>query len=165
MDDDKKADEVKPDEKSSDDTPAVDKTSSQKPAAFTKEQEAEVQKRVSDIRAERGDKATILEAKVEEQAKFIEVMKAAQLATAATKYGLTVEKLKEAGIDDPKKIEAYATLFGKTGDEHKDDPKPDSGETVGGGLSDEAFITKLGSGEEAITKEDLARAKKLGIFR
>ena len=43
-------------------------------------------------------------------------------------------------------------------------PRPDSGGTTGGGLSDEAFITKLGSGGEPLTKEDLARAKKLGII-
>ena len=42
---------------------------------------------------------------------------------------------------------------------------PDSGKTTGSGLSDEAFIQKLGAGGNPLTKEDLERAKKLGITR
>ena len=166
MDEEKKADEVEKDEAkaSSDDTSTVAKPSSQKPE-FTKEQEEAVRKRVSDVLSEKGDKVKPLEAKLEEQAKFIETLQVERLEAMATKFGLTVEKLKEAGIDDPKTVEAYATLFGKTGDEKKDDFIPDSGKTEGGGLSDEAFIGKLGKAEEPLTKEDLARAKKLGITK
>jgi len=40
----------------------------------------------------------------------------------------------------------------------------DSGVTSGGGLSDEAFIKRLGEGEGPLTKEDMVRAKKLGII-
>jgi len=59
-------------------------------------------------------------------------------------------------------MEALAkTLSGKTATTLK----PDSGKTIGGGLSDEAFIKRLGEGGESLTKEDLARAKKLGIIR
>jgi len=40
----------------------------------------------------------------------------------------------------------------------------DSGVTGGGGLSDKAFIQRIGSGEGDLTKADLDRAKKLGIL-
>ena len=41
----------------------------------------------------------------------------------------------------------------------------DNSKTIGGGLSDEAFVTKLGKGDEPLTKDDVVRAKKLGIMR
>jgi len=163
VDEEKKADEVTTDDKSSEVTPAVAKPSSQKPE-FTKEQEAEVLKRVSDELAKRGDKAKDLETKLGDATKFIDTLQAERLEASAKKFGLTVEKLKEVGIEDPKKVEAYATLFGKTGDTLKDDPIPDSGKTEGG-LSDEAFTEGIGSGKIPLDKDAMARAKKLGITR
>jgi len=41
----------------------------------------------------------------------------------------------------------------------------DSGVTSGGGLTDAAFIQRIGEGGGTITKEDMARAKRLGIIR
>ena len=41
----------------------------------------------------------------------------------------------------------------------------DSNVTIGSGLSDEAFIKRIGEGGEALTKEDMVKAKRLGIIR
>ena len=45
------------------------------------------------------------------------------------------------------------------------EPKFDSGISSGGGLSDEAFIARIGSGEIPLDNDAMARAKKLGIIR
>lgn len=128
VDDEKEATEVKGDV-SSTDTPAVDEKSSQ----FTKEQEEAVRKRVSDELAKRGDKAKTMEERLAAVESDNKRLRDAQLANAATKYGISVDKLREVGITDPDKVEAYARVFGKTGDTPKDDPIPDSGKTMGGG--------------------------------
>ena len=133
MDEEKEAAVEKTDE-SSEKTPAVEKPSSQKPHQFSKEEEAEVQKRVSDILAEKGDKAKDLEGRVGVLESENKTLKEERLSSTAERFGLTLEQVKEAGIDDPAKVEALAKLFGKTGDEV---PKPstqkvDPGTTDGG---------------------------------
>lgn len=114
-------------DKSSDDA----KQSSQ--PKFTQEDlEREVLKRVSDIQAKRGDKVKPLEERVQTLESENKTLKEAKLKDTATRFGLTVEQVKEAGIDDPSRVEALAKLFGKT-TALKDDPIPDSNETLGGG--------------------------------
>ena len=154
MDDEKKAEEVTEDVGSSPDTKAVDKTSSQKPHKFSKEEEAEVQKRVSDILAEKGDKVKPLEGRVKDlegKTAVLETenktLKEERLSDMAAKFGLTLENVKEAGLDDPAKIETLANLFGNKGDEtSKSLPKTqkvDPGTTDGGGeLTDQQKLDK-----------------------
>ena len=133
MDEEKETTGAKEDVKSSPDTTVADKPSSQKPE-FTKEQEAEVQKRVSDLRAERGEKVPKLEERIKTLEEDNATLRDKNLKVIADRYELDVEELKKLGIDNSESVAKFAQLFGKKEkDELKDDEKPDSGATLGGG--------------------------------
>lgn len=131
VDDEKKVQDEKTDVKSPEPSPEADKQSLQKPE-FTKEQEKEVQDRVSAVFAKKGDEVKELEGRLKILESANKTLEDEKFATTATKYGLEVEKLKEAGVTDSSKIEAYANLFGKAKVPIVI-PKADSGDTSGGG--------------------------------
>jgi len=131
VDDEKKVQDEKTDVKSPEPSPEADKQSLQKPE-FTKEQEAEVTKRVSDALSQKGDKVRPLEDRIKVLETDNVKLKDKEFATEAGRFGLEVDKLKEAGITDSSKIETYANLFGKVAEKPKVIPKADSGETSGG---------------------------------
>jgi len=101
--------------------------------------EKEVQKRVSDILAKRGDKAKTLEERLTILETENKSLKDSHLSATASKYGLTVEQVKQVGVDNPERLEQLAALFGKKNDASTEaSPKgvlpkaPDSGKTSGG---------------------------------
>ena len=119
---------------SSEKTSVEEKQSSKEPPKFSEEQELEVQKRVSDRLAKRGDKAKTLEDTVKEQGATIKQLTDEKLASTATKYGFTLQQVIDAGMTTPEEVEAKAELFGKTeGRTEKPLINPDSGKTIGGG--------------------------------
>lgn len=157
-------DEVK-DVKVQEPSPKTSEQSPQKPE-LTPEQEKWVDKIVHDKYtaklAKDGDKAKEAQAKLDEQTKFIETLQTERLNASAKEHGLDVEKLKEAGIDTPEKIATYVQIFGEKGNvvdetpkqELKDDPKPDSGKSIGGTEAPSKAIDKYKAGfEEAARKK------------
>ena len=83
--------------------------------------------------AKDGDKAKTLEERLNALESTNQKLREEKLADTATRYGLTLEQVKEAGIDDPQKVEALANLFGKARSEVPKPPKVDSGQSSGGG--------------------------------
>lgn len=81
----------------------------------------------------------------------------------ATRLGVDFEPLLKHTDGSTEAMEDLAKSLPKKGETQT--LTPDSGKTIGGGLSDEAFIKRLGEGGEPLTKDDLGRAKKLGITR
>ena len=73
-----------------------------------------IKKAVSDYASKRGDRTKTLEERVNALETEKKTLVEAQLASTASKYGLTVEQVRSLGIDDPSKIEAVANLFGQT---------------------------------------------------
>jgi len=91
--------------------------------------EKEVQKRVSDIQAKRGDERISLEAENK-------TLKESILTATATEFGMTLEQVKAVGISDPAKVKAFAeaVLSGKK-QEQTGPPSifTDPGGSAGGG--------------------------------
>ena len=138
-------------------TPAeVKSTPEKKPETVTK---AQADKMVEDALKREGGR---INKTMEERLKTLEdenlSLRDERLATVGGEFGLTLEDIKEMGIDDPAKLKEMATKFGKTA---TPPAKFDSGRTVGGGLSDADFVKKLGSGELPINKENTDRYNRI----
>ncbi len=139
-----------------------EKQSSEEPPKFSEEQELEVQKRVSDRLAKRGDKAKTLEDTVKEQGATIKQLTDEKLASTATKYGFTLQQVIDAGMTTPEEVEAKAKLFGKTegqagetkaGETTAKKEVVDSGRSAGGGAaSPESASGKMKAGFDALHK-------------
>jgi len=154
---DEKADE--PVKASPETSPKTDKQSLQKPE-FSKEQEKEVQDRVSAILAKKGDEAVILRSEVDTLKAAEKTRQDALLENAATQVGKTVDELAKAGYDTADKVIAAANLFGSGEKPITATPIPDSGKTLGGSVSDQDFVKKLGEGSGPLSKEERARYQK-----
>lgn len=81
----------------------------------------------------------------------------------ATRLGVDFKPLMKFTDGSAEAMEDLAKSLPKVGETQT--ITPDSGKTIGGGLSDEAFIAKVGSGEISLDKNTMERAKKLGITR
>ena len=132
-------DETKTNQDKTQDASSVVSSDASKPSSeTTPDIEKEVQKRVSDILAKRGDKAKTLEERLTILETENKSLKDSHLSATASKYGLTVEQVRQVGVDNPERLEQLATLFGKTPATSTKASKgitpkaPDSGKTSGG---------------------------------
>jgi NCAIR mutase (PurE)-related protein len=154
VDDAKVTQDVKKDEAvpSSEKSSEVKEQSSQEKSKVSEvDIEKEVQKRVSDVLAKKGDKAKTLEERMQTLEAENQSLKDARLKDMASKLGIDVEQVKKVGITEPEKVEALAKLFGKT--ERQPDAKPDSGKTLGGVTVPDSARGKISAGWEEIHKK------------
>lgn len=128
------------------------KKDSPKTTKFSKEVEAELQKRVSDALSKRGWEAKDLEGRIKVLESDNTTLKDEKFTDVAKGYGLEVEKLKEAGITDSSKIEAYAELFGKTKEQPPIVQEADSGKTSGGDTTPQSAKGKIQAGWDELHK-------------
>ena len=127
---------------------------------LTKEQEKMVEDRVAAILAKKGDKAKELEERLRVVETVNKEFQDEKFATVAARYGLEVEKLNEMGITEPAKIEAYASLFGKTAETGKFIQKADSGKTSGGsGELTPEMIANMSPDERFERRKEIAKIK------
>ena len=112
-------------------TPEATKPAPQTAPTFTK---AQVDKMVEDALKREGGR---INKSLEDRVKAIEAenqkYRDQALAATAAKYNLTVEQVKDAGIEDPEKVEKFASLFAKQESPEQPSLKVDSGKTTGGG--------------------------------
>ena len=143
-----------------------EKQSSKETLKFSEEDmEKEVKKRVSDVLAKRGDKVLPLEERVKNLETENLVLKEARLKDVAKAYGLTLEQVKEIGLDDPNKVEKLAQLFGKAQEQTKPSDKvekptikPDSGKTIGGtGELTPEMVSKMSPEERFQRRSEIAK--------
>ena len=132
----------------------------------------EARQAYTDRRAIAEEKRQAAKDLTEAKGKLLEAQKLAWSVGMARKADALV---KETGIEaseletcqTEEEMEVKALRFKMTKEpEVKEAPKFDSiVSSGGGGLSDEAFIAKIGSGEIPLDKDAMERAKKLGIIR
>lgn len=121
---------------------------------------------------EREQKIAEREAKAEErylaaEKLAIEVVMNRRIDELVSETGISRSELLGCATEAEAEVKALRFKMTKEPEakESEKSPKFDSIVSSGGGMSDEAFITKLGSGELSLDKSTMERAKKLGIIR
>ena len=97
---------------------------------------------LSDKKAEEGRTLKALEERLRLVETENQILKDNRLADAAEKYGLSMEQVKEIGIDNPERLEKTATTFGALR-RASQTFTPDSGKTVGGSRYSESQIASM----------------------
>ncbi len=122
------------------------------------EAEVEIQKRVSDKLAKKGDEAKVLREQLDVLLAKDKVRESERLEEVAKRHGYTVEQLTKAGYDTADEVEAAVTFFKKDTETTKEPaPIPDSGKIMGGSVSDAQFIADYSDGKN----NDHKRAKEI----
>lgn len=156
VDKEQESPDSKQDEESSEKSSEETKQRSQK-VEITPELEKEIKRRVSDILAQKGDKAKTLEERVAAVEADNQKLRDKVLSDAAAKHGLALDKVKAAGIDTPEKIESLASLFGRSAEQPKivslETHKPDGGETSGGLSGKKPSLEELQSSDPFDTEK------------
>jgi len=138
--------------------------SSTKPALTEEDVNKRAQQIASDILSKRGDKAKTLEDRVKELEERNKMLVDKQLEAAAQKYNMTIEDVRDIGIDNPEQLDKVgakiSAALGKTQEQTKQTFRVDSAKNVGGRSESRAdVISRYGKGEATLAEYEEATKK------